>query len=123
VITAVDLLAHLEAKIDAAADAGEEVSERLGELARFVREIAEAALVRGDEVTLGEARRLAAKLGPLFAVAMPEVWTQPALRSRASVHTCPRCGQRFRRPAGHLDRVGTLLCSACTGELLAGIRL
>lgn len=122
-ITAADLLAHLEVKVDAVLSTGEDVSEQLGELARFVREIGEAALVHGDEVTLGEARRLAAKLGPFFAAAIPEGWTQPAPRSPTRLHTCPRCGQRFRRPAHRLEAVGTLLCSACTGELLAGIRL
>jgi len=122
VITAADLLVHLESKFEAAVASGEGVTEQVGELARFVREIAEAALVQGDDVTLGEARRLAVRLGPFFAGALPAAGVRPAARPRVKVHTCPRCGQRFRRPAGRLDQVGALLCSSCTAELLAGIR-
>jgi len=122
-ITAVDLLVHLEAKADAALAAGEEsLSAYLEEVARFVREIAEAALVAGDEVSLREARRLALKLGSYgfgapFPLPMP-----PAQAAADSVRTCPRCGQRFSGPAGPFERVGTLLCGDCAGELLAGIR-
>jgi hypothetical protein len=62
-LTAVGVLEHLERKLETLLQSGES-PERLEELARFVREIAEAALVTGDEVTLQEARRLAARLGP-----------------------------------------------------------
>jgi hypothetical protein len=122
-ITAVDLLVHLERKFEAAVSSGEGVAGQVGEIARTVREIAEAALVRGDEVTLGEARRLAVRLNPFIAAALPGTASPPPTRARARVHTCPRCGQRFRRPAGRLEEVGALLCTACTAELLAGIRL
>lgn len=122
-VNAVDLLAHLERKFEAAIASGEGVAEQVGEIARFVREIAEAALVRGDDVTLGEARRLAGRLAPFFAAALPEGAPRPAGGQRAPLHTCPRCGQRFRRPAGRLAEVGALLCADCAAELLAGIRL
>ncbi len=122
-ITAIDLLAHLESKIEATLAAGEGMTEGLRELGRMVREIAEAALVRGDDVTLGEARRLAARLGPFFAAALPPGRAEPASVARRRVRTCPRCGQRFRRPAGRLEGMGLLLCEDCTAELLAGIRL
>lgn len=122
-ITAIDLLAHLESKIEATLAAGEGVTEGLGELSRMVREIAEAALVRGDDVTLGEARRLAARLGPFFAAGFPVEGVPSAAAARRRVRTCPRCGRRFRRPAGRLEEIGSLLCDECTAELLAGIRL
>ena len=122
-VTAADLLVHLEHKIEAAVASGEGVTEQVGEIARFVREIAEAALVRGDEVTLHEARRLAARLSPFFTAVLPGAEARSAARPRVKVHTCPRCGQRFRRRAGRLEEVGALLCSSCTAELLAGIRL
>lgn len=119
-ITAVDVLLHLESKIEASLSAREDgLSARLEEMARFVREVAEAALVAGDEVTLGEARRLAARLGPAGLAAVV-----PAPRAEQSVwHTCPRCGARFRLVAGPLEQVGAPLCADCTRELLAGIRL
>jgi hypothetical protein len=113
----------LETKFETAVASGEGVTEQVGEIARFVREIAEAALVRGDEVTLAEARRLAVRLSPFLAAALPGAGSQPAARPRVRVHTCPRCGQRFRRPAGRLEEVGALLCTSCTAELVAGIRL
>ena len=122
-VNAVDLLAHLERQFEAAVASGEGIVEQVGEIARFVREIAEAALVRGDDVTLGAARQLADRLAPFFAAALPaEAGQSPGAR-RAQAHTCPRCGQRFRRPAGRLAEVGALLCTDCAAELLAGIRL
>jgi hypothetical protein len=122
-VSAVDLLAHLEHKFEAAVASGEGVAEQVSEIARFVREIAEAALVRGDDVTLGEARRLASRLAPFFAAAVPEGSGRPVGQVRTRIHTCPRCGQRFRRPVGRLAEVGALLCADCAAELLAGIRL
>jgi len=122
-VNAVDLLAHLEIKFEAAIAAGEGLAAQAAEIARFVREIAEAALVRGDDVTLGEARRLAGRLAPFVAAAMPEGEGRSRTGPRPAVHTCPRCGQRFRRPAGRLAEVGALLCNDCAAELLAGIRL
>ncbi len=121
-LTAVEVLEHLERKLETLLQAGE-TSERLEELARFVREIAEAALVAGDEVTLQEAHRLAARLGPFgLGAATSEKPLRPAT-SRPGRYVCPRCGQHFRATAGRLERLGTLLCAACTRELLAGIRL
>jgi len=121
-LTAVGVLEHLERKLETLLQSGEG-PERLEELARFVREIAEAALVTGDEVTLQEARRLAARLGPFgLGAAIPKKPPRPA-RARTTHHVCPRCGQRFRTRAGRLERLGTPLCAACTRELLAGIRL
>jgi hypothetical protein len=123
VITAMDLLAHLEAKVQAAIAGGDEgLAPRLEEVGRFLREIAEAALVAGDEVTLGEAQRLAAKVAPWMA-GQAGVAARPQQARRTRVRSCPRCGQSFRGPAGPLDQVGVLLCEACTRELLAGIRL
>ena len=121
-INAIDLLAHLERKFEAAVASGEGVGEQVSEIARFVREIAEAALVRGDDMTLGEAHRLAGRLAPFFAAVLPEGGGYRA-GARTRFHTCPRCGQRFRRPAGRLAEVGALLCNDCAAELLAGIRL
>jgi hypothetical protein len=123
-ITAIDLLTHLEAKLDTTiAVGGESLVPRLEELARFVREIAEAALVAGDEMTLKEARRLAARLAPFgFETSVSDVGMAPE-ESDIREHNCPRCGQRFLGPIGPMDRVGFLLCDACTRELLAGIRL
>jgi len=121
-LTAVGVLEHLERKLETLLQSGES-PERLEELARFVREIAEAALVTGDEVTLQEARRLAARLGPLgLGASISEKPPRPA-RARTTRHVCPRCGQHFRTQAGRLERLGTPLCAACTRELLAGIRL
>jgi hypothetical protein len=122
-VSAVDLLVHLERKFEAAVTSGEGVAEQVGEIARLVREIAETALVRGDEVTLGEANRLAGRLAPFFAAALPEGSGRPTGVQSVRIHTCPRCGQRFRRPAGRLAEVGSLLCTDCAAELLAGIRL
>lgn len=122
-VSAVDLLVHLERKFEAAVASGEGVAEQVREIARFVREIAEAALVRGDDVTLGEANRLAGRLAPFFAAALPEKSGRPAGAQPVHTHTCPRCGQRFRRPSGRLTEVGALLCADCAAELLAGIRL
>lgn len=124
-ITAVDLLEHLEAKLEAALVAGDEVlAARLEEVARFVREIAEAALVAGDALTLQEARRLAAKLGPFgFAAAAPAAVVQSEEERVPVRRTCPRCGQHFEGPAGPFDQVGTLFCGTCARELLQGIRL
>jgi len=123
-VTAVDVLAHLEAKIESALAAGVEgLPVRLEELARVVREIAETALVAGDEVTLREARRLAARLGPAgLGAVVPSLERTRASEERAR-HTCPRCGARFRGPSGPLDQVGTPLCQDCARELLAGIRI
>lgn len=121
-LTAVEVLEHLERKLETLLQAGE-TPERLEEMARFVREIAEAALVTGDDVTLQEARRLAARLGPFgMSAAVPGKSSHPA-RSRSTRYVCPRCGQHFRAAAGRLERLGTPLCAACTRELLAGIRL
>lgn len=121
-LTAVEVLEHLERKLETSLQAGE-VPERLEELARFVREIAEAALVTGDDVTLQEARRLASRLGPFgLGAAVSGKPPRPA-RSRSTRHVCPRCGQHFRAPVGRLERLGAPLCAACTRELLAGIRL
>lgn len=124
-ITALDVLAHLETKSAAAlAAGGEGLPARLEELARFVREIAETALVAGDEVTLREAHRLASRLGPAgLAAVVPAPAQQPGAAGRRVRHTCPRCGAHFRGPAGPLAQVGTPLCQDCTRELLAGIRL
>lgn len=124
-VTALDVLAHLEAKIAAAlAAGGEGLPARLEELARFVREIAETALVAGDEVTLREARRLASRLGPAgLAAVVPALAQRPDAAGRRVRHTCPRCGARFRGPAGPLEQVGTPLCQDCARELLAGIRI
>lgn len=122
-LTAVEVLEHLERKLETLLQAGEGVPERLEELARFVREIAEAALVTGDAVTLQEAHRLAARLGPFgFGAAASGELPRPA-RSRTTRHVCPRCGQHFQAAAGRLERLGTPLCADCTRELLAGIRL
>ncbi|MGB9722321.1 MAG: hypothetical protein ACP5OO_00860 [Chloroflexia bacterium] len=123
-LTAVEVLEHLERKLETLLQAGEEgLPERLEEMSHFVREIAEAALVAGDEVTLQEARRLAARLGPFgLGAAVSGKPARPAI-SRPSHYVCPRCGQRFRAAAGRLERLGTPLCAACTRELLAGIRL
>lgn len=124
-ISAVDLLAHLEAKVDAAvAVGGEDLPVRLEEVARFLREIAEAALVAGDEITLQQARGLATKLGPFaFSAAVSGMDMRWVQQPQMSWRTCPRCGQRFEGPAGPIDQVGTLLCQDCARELLAGIRL
>lgn len=122
-VNAIDLLVHLERKFEAVVASGEGVADQVREIARFVREIAEAALVRGDDVTLGEANRLAGRLAPFLAAAMPEESSRPTRPLRVRIHTCPRCGQRFRRPAGRLAEVGSLLCTDCAAELLAGIRL
>ncbi len=123
-LTAVDVLEHLERKLETLLQAGEEkLPERLEELATFVREIAEAALVTGDEVTLQEARRLAARLGPFGLGASVSEKPSRMVRSRPTRYICPRCGQHFRAAVGRLERLGTPLCVACTRELLAGIRL
>jgi hypothetical protein len=120
-----DLLAHLENKVDAAiVVGGEPLLARLEEIARFVREIAEAALVAGDEVTLQQARQLAAKLGPFgFAATVSDIAALEVEQGLPRERNCPRCGQHFQGPVSPLDRVGTLLCEDCTRELLAGIRL
>lgn len=124
-LSAVDLLVHLEAKLDAAvAAADESFPDRLEEMARFVREIAEAALVVGDEVTLQETRRLAAKLGPFgFGASVSGTGAQAGERTASVERTCPRCGQAFRGPAGPFETVGSLLCGTCAAELISGIRL
>ncbi len=120
-ITAIDLLAHLEAKLDANLSAGAETLQALlQETARIVRQVAEAALVAGDEVTLKEARRLAARLGPFAA---PVSAADMAKAKTPRERTCPRCGQQFRGPASPLEQIGRFLCETCTRELLAGIRL
>jgi len=125
VVTATDLLVHLEAKLEAALAGGDEaLAGRMEEAAHFVREVAEAALVAGDEVTLREARRLAAKLERLgFSLVSAGAGLGLAGGSLPVMRTCPRCGQRFRGPAGPLDQVGALMCEDCARELLAGIRL
>ncbi len=95
---------------------------RLEEVGRFLREIAEAALVAGDDVTLRDVHRLAAKLAP-WLTGQAAVSRLPERAARSRAHTCPRCGQRFRGPAGPLEQVGVPLCESCTRELLVGIRL
>lgn len=123
-ITAVDLLLHLEAKLEAAvAVGGESLTPRLEEIARFVREIAEAALVAGDELTLQEARRLAAQLGPFGLSAPAPNLAASGEEEVPRERTCPRCGQRFRSQSTPFDTVGALLCEACARELMAGIRI
>ncbi len=124
-ISAADLLVHLEGKFEAALQsAGEDLPERLVEIARFVREIAEAALVAGDEVTLREARRVAARLDPLaFPGGDSRSIVGVSRGVSSALYSCPRCGQRFRGPTGPLEQVGSPLCEACAHELLAGIRL
>jgi hypothetical protein len=123
-ITAIELLAHLEAKLDAAIGVGgESLAPRLEEMARFVREIAEAALVAGDEATLKEARQLAARLAPFGFEETISDLGMTIEESPMREHSCPRCGQRFLGAIGPMDRVGSLLCDSCTRELLAGIRL
>jgi hypothetical protein len=124
-LSAVELLVHLETKLEAAiAAADESLPVRLEEMARFVREIAEAALVVGDEVALQETRRLATKLGPFgFGASVPGSAGQPAESSAPVERTCPRCGQSFRGPAGPFEKVGSLFCGTCARELISGIRL
>ncbi|MBN1485345.1 MAG: hypothetical protein JXA37_11550 [Chloroflexia bacterium] len=123
-ITALDLLEHLESKLEAALNAEDDVlASRLEQVSQFVREIAQAALVAGDTITLQEARRLAARLGPFgFAAALapsgPRGQKEPLGR-----RTCPRCGQEFSGPAGPFEQLGSLLCSSCTREILADIHL
>ena len=120
-ITARDLLAHLEVKVEATIAGGEGLPARMEEMGRFLREIAEAALVAGDELTLREVHRLAAKV----AAWMPgqAAARRPEMAPPARARTCPRCGQRFRGTAGPLEQLGVPLCEACARELLAGIRL
>ncbi|MGC8872833.1 MAG: hypothetical protein ACP5SI_00090 [Chloroflexia bacterium] len=124
-VTGVDLLVQLERKLEAAIATGDQgLSGYLEYAARVVREIAEAALVAGDEVTLREARRLAARLGPLgFGAGVTSTGEEVPVRSKSVVRSCPRCGRRFRGPAAPLEKVGLVLCGTCAAELLSGIRL
>ncbi len=124
-ITAVGLLLYLEARLEAAAEGGvEDLTAQMEETARFVRLIAEAALVAGDEVTMQEARRVAARLRSLGVTAPSgESGFLEEDKSPQIVRMCPRCGQNFTGPSGPLERVGSLLCGDCARELLAGIRM
>jgi|GEM_PF-1724466 hypothetical protein len=124
-VTGVDVLVQLEKKLEAALASGDEgLSAYLEHVARVVREVAEAALVAGDEVTLREARRLAARLGPFgFGATVPSPGGTTQAQERLVVRSCPRCGRRFRGPSAPLELVGQVLCGTCATELLSGIRL
>lgn len=124
-VTGVDLLVQLEKKLEAAMASGDErLSGYLEYVARVVREVAEAALVAGDEVTLREARRLAARLGPLgFGALVASPSEEVPAEATRRVRQCPRCGRRFRGPAAPVEKVGLVLCGTCAAELLSGIRL
>ncbi len=124
-ITAVGLLLYLEARIEAAVQAGvEDLAAQMEETARFVRLIAEAALVAGDEVTMQEARRVAARLRSLgLVVSSGEAELLGGEKGPPTIRTCPRCGQCFAGPSGPLEKVGSLLCGDCARELLSGIRM